>query len=266
MAKKMALKEVEMVVHESSAEGLIQQAISAGTPVEVIERLLAMRSQLNAERAKKEFDEAMARFQEECPTIVKTKEVKTRSGQVAYKYAPIESIVQQVKGPLARNGFSYKTQIDTLPTGVKATITARHVGGHSEDTSMEVPLGTKTEIMSLSQVTAAASTFAKRYAFCNAFGILTGDEDTDGAEFKESVVPRVYTPTRPAAEQVASAIIQLDPEPLTDTQAQRSAIFRLLEARGVDVTDGKACKVYVADETQLELAESNFSEIIRLLS
>jgi hypothetical protein len=24
-------------------------------------------------------------------------------------------------------------------------------------------------------------TFAKRYAFCNAFGILTGDEDIDGA-------------------------------------------------------------------------------------
>ena len=33
--------------------------------------------------------------------------------------------------------------------------------------------------MSQTQVEAAALTFAKRYAFCNAFGILTGDEDTD---------------------------------------------------------------------------------------
>src|SRR5262249_52436437 len=34
-------------------------------------------------------------------------------------------------------------------------------------------------IMSQTQVVAAALTFAKRYAFCNAFGILTGNEDTD---------------------------------------------------------------------------------------
>jgi methylthioribose-1-phosphate isomerase len=28
-------------------------------------------------------------------------------------------------------------------------------------------------------VVAAASTFSKRYAFCNAFGIMTGDEDNE---------------------------------------------------------------------------------------
>jgi hypothetical protein len=33
--------------------------------------------------------------------------------------------------------------------------------------------------MSQTQVEAATLTFAKRYAFCNAFGILTGDEDID---------------------------------------------------------------------------------------
>ena len=38
--------------------------------------------------------------------------------------------------------------------------------------------------MSDSQVVAAASTFSKRYAFCNAFGILTGDEDNDGQAIK----------------------------------------------------------------------------------
>jgi hypothetical protein len=42
-----------------------------------------------------------------------------------------------------------------------------------------VPLGNKTQIMSDTQVTAAALTFAKRYAFCNVFGILTGDEDNE---------------------------------------------------------------------------------------
>jgi hypothetical protein len=50
---------------------------------------------------------------------------------------------------------------------------------------MTVPFGNKTDIMSQSQVAAAATTFAKRYAFCNAFGILTGDEDTDAAVVKK---------------------------------------------------------------------------------
>ena len=33
--------------------------------------------------------------------------------------------------------------------------------------------------MSAQQKVGAALTFAKRYAFCNAFGIMTGDEDND---------------------------------------------------------------------------------------
>ena len=37
----------------------------------------------------------------------------------------------------------------------------------------------KTAMMNAPQQTAATMTYAKRYAFCNAFGIMTGDEDTD---------------------------------------------------------------------------------------
>jgi hypothetical protein len=48
--------------------------------------------------------------------------------------------------------------------------------------------------------------------------------------------------------------------------AQRQRIMALLMSRGVDTTDAKAIKAYVADETQLELVEANFAEIIRILS
>lgn len=52
--------------------------------------------------------------------------------------------------------------------------------------------------------------------------------------------------------------------PLT-VDEQRKKIYALLEGRGVNVKDGKACKVYVADETQLELVETNFGAIIKAL-
>ncbi len=167
-----------------NVESLISQGIEKGLSVDTMERLLAMRRELKAEFAKEAYDKAMAKFQSECPTIKKTKEVKTKSGDIAYRYAPLESIVEQVKVPLQQNGFSYSSNMELLENGitkVKASIKITHELGHNEVTDMTVPLGNKTQIMSDSQVIAAAQTFAKRYAFCNAFGILTGDEDNDGA-------------------------------------------------------------------------------------
>lgn len=178
-----------------NVEGLISLAIEKGTPVDTMERLLAMRTQLKNEFAKEAFNQAMAKFQSECPVIEKTKEVKTKSGVVAYRYAPIESIVEQVKAHLQANGFSYSTNMRMLEAGVEVTVKVTHSAGHSETTQMTVPLGTKTDIMSASQVVAAAQTFAKRYAFCNAFGILTGDEDNDAQ-------PMQTTPQRPPANAV----------------------------------------------------------------
>ena len=173
-----------------SVETLIGQAIDKGVPVETMERLLAMRKELKAEFAKEQFDEAMAKFQGECPIIKKTKaggEVKA-SGKVAYYYAPLDVIVEQVKDTIKENGFSYMVRTETKPDGVKVTVIVKHKAGHSEPTDVEVPLGTRTGVMSASQVTASALTFAKRYAFCNAFGILTGDEDDDAGQTVQTPV------------------------------------------------------------------------------
>ena len=167
-------------VKQQSAEQLISIAIEKGLPVETMEKLLAMRRELKAEFAKEAYDTAMAKFQSECPVIQKKKDGgKTKSGVVAYKYAPLDDIVNQVRDIIGRNGFSYAIKAETSLEKVKVTCIVKHSAGHSESSEMEVPLSTKTDIMSAPQVVAATTTFAKRYAFCNAFGIMTGDEDTD---------------------------------------------------------------------------------------
>ncbi len=183
--KRKASREIakveNKVVTQDSAEMLISRAIDKNVSVETMERLLKMRRELKAEFAKEEFDRAMANFQAECPEVRKTKSVRTKTGQIAYSYAPIETIVKQVREVLKRNGFSYSIQTETGDGKVKSICIVKHIAGHSEKYNMEVPLGNKTNVMSDSQVVAAASTFSKRYAFCNAFGILTGDGDDDGA-------------------------------------------------------------------------------------
>ena len=168
-----------------SIENLLIKAVEQGTPVETMERLLAMRKDLKAEKAKEAFDSAMAKFQSECPIIKKKKAGgQTKSGQVAYYYAPIDLIVSQVRPFISKNGFSYSIQTKTLKGLVKAICIVKHELGHSESSDMTVPLSAGTNIMSAPQITASALTFAKRYAFCNAFGIMTGDEDNDATPQK----------------------------------------------------------------------------------
>jgi hypothetical protein len=180
--KPLAIAKVEkmpIAPAQLTPEALISQGIQNNLSVETLERLLDMRREAKAEWAKEQYDSAMAAFQAECPTIRKTKSVKTKSGQEAYRYAPIESIVGQVKELLQKHGFSYATKMELVDGGVKVVVFVKHLAGHAEESPMHVPFGNKTDIMSQSQVVAAAQTFAKRYAFCNAFGILTGDEDND---------------------------------------------------------------------------------------
>lgn len=185
--EKSEKNEVQLVSGQDMAiESIILRAIDKGTPVETMERILAMRRDLKAEAAKEAFDDAMAAFQAECPIIKKDKKGgETKSGKTAYMYAPLDLIVAQVREPIKRHGFSYmiKTKVGKNESGekvVKSTCAVKHRMGHSEESSLEVPIGQGTNIMSPAQVVAAASTFSKRYAFINAFGIMTGDEDNDG--------------------------------------------------------------------------------------
>ena len=221
-----------------SVENLIQSAITNKVPVETMERLLAMRKELKAEYAKEQFDEAMAKFQGECPVIEKTKAGgQTQSGKVAYYYAPLDVIVKQVKESIQSNGFSYMVKTETKNDGVKVTVIVKHKSGHSEPTDVEVPLGTKTGVMSASQVTASALTFAKRYAFCNAFGILTGDEDDDAQQTKN--VPS-HAETTPKTQNYANNSTNSQVMPQTDwkklkiSEMQHKKLFAQLKALGKD--------------------------------
>lgn len=167
-------------VAEFSAERLITTAIEKNVPVETMERLLAMRDKIRSEQAKSAFDEAMSALQGEMPTIKKTKIVNDKFGKERYRYAPIDSIIDQTKEFISKNGFSYAitTEQSEVQGEVKAICTVKHKMGHAESSTFRVPID-KDSYMTAPQKVGAALTFAKRYAFCNAFGIITGDEDND---------------------------------------------------------------------------------------
>lgn len=193
---------------EINPEALIEKAIAANVPIETMQRLLDMRAQLKAEQAREAFFRALSKFQSECPTIEKKKQVFDKYGKARYKYAPLEDIVEQVKEPLERNGFSY-TMKSKQDAGTLTTVCSiHHESGHTEDTEITVPVQTDGFMSSIQQI-GSAVTYSKRYAFCNGLGIMTGDEDNDAtspevdqkkpsAPLTAPVTQRPHNPQAPA--------------------------------------------------------------------
>ncbi len=190
---------------QDSFGAMVQRAIDKGVPVETMERLLAMYEKLQARQAKAAFDAALASFQGECPTIAKTTKVLNKDGRsVRYRYAPLDEIVGQIKGLLQKHGFSYSVDAGMEPGFIRATCRVTHQLGHSEASSFAVPID-RDAFMNPAQKVASALTFAKRYAFCNGFGILTGDEDDDSRASHAEPAEQKAQPKTPAAKPTPKA-------------------------------------------------------------
>jgi hypothetical protein len=221
-----------------NAETLISQAIDQKVPVETMEKLLAMRRELKAEWSKEQFDKAMANFQGECPVIKKRKAGgKTNSGVIAYYYAPLEDIVEQTKELIRKNGFSYMIQTQTTPEGVEVVCTIKHQAGHSENSKISMPLGNKTGVMSAPQVVAAALTFAKRYAFSNAFGILTGDDDNDASSKDLPIEPSDKEKAANGFQTLRNAILKATVKELTEYQTKMSTSVKYTPEQKIEFAD-----------------------------
>ena len=169
--------EPQALALRSDPESILRYAIDKGADVSVIERIMVVRDKLRAEQAKEAFDAAMRGFQSECPPVIKNRNVEG-----AYNYAEFDLIVEVTKPCREKCGFSFAlgTDVESQPGWVIASCMVKHVAGHAETTKVKLPIGSKTRLMSDTQVYAGAISFASRRAFCNAFGIVPQGEDTDG--------------------------------------------------------------------------------------
>lgn len=185
------------------AQALIAQGIEHGLSIEGMERLMNMRRELRAEAAREQYFAALSAFQAACPTIHKGKQVYDKNGKPRYSYAPLDVIVTAVKAPLKEHGFSYTVETEQTADSVTAILRSHHRDGHSEETRFTAPIDTQS-YMSAPQKVAAALTYAKRYAFCDAFGIMTGDEDNDAVpeETPQQAPKQDAPPAQPTQEEL----------------------------------------------------------------
>ena len=233
----------DLVMHEGvDLQVLISQGLEKGAGIDVMERLFVMAKDAAAIRAKRAFFESLAEFQSEMGTITKTKEVKftNKSGKVTnYSYAPLEDIIEAVKIKLKDNGFSYTLKTVQDATSVAVTCEAHHEAGHTEISSVTVQIDVDA-YMSGPQKVGAAITYAKRYAFCNAYGIMTGDEDTDAVDAEAKPEPNPTKKDAPPFPKEDKKPLEINPV----WQAAYTKVHDVLEHLTIGQTDKEKQKSY----------------------
>jgi hypothetical protein len=138
----------------------------------------------------KEFLEAFAKFQSNCPTIE-----KDSSGH-NYKYASLPQIVERVKPFLDKAGLIMFQEVEgEQELKVKTSLYAVKGGGITS--TFSVPLAMGQGKMSAIQSIGSNITYMRRYALSAILGIVT-DEDKDGSDtnkFKTSDEIKASRPT-----------------------------------------------------------------------
>lgn len=169
---------------------MLMKAVESGLSVEGLEKLTDLYFKFEERRVEQAFNDAMRGFQEECPVILKGRRIsfKTKKGSdFNSRYAPIEAIAEATRELRAKYGFSY-TLYPTVENGqISVDCEVRHRDGHKVKHRFTVPAPTDHAI-SDQHGYAGAVTFCSRYAFCAAFGIVTGLPDNDGKEFTSKTI------------------------------------------------------------------------------
>jgi hypothetical protein len=145
--------------------------------VAALERLVAMRERAEDRLAERQFEQALAQFQADCPPIT-----KNRKGAHSADYATLDHIMQTIRPTLTEHGLS--VTFDTEPDGDKLKVWAIvSRDGHSRRSSFTVAREKASNRMNATQADGSALTYGRRYALGLALGISVGDyqDDDDGA-------------------------------------------------------------------------------------
>lgn len=168
--------------------------------VEKLERLYELSERARTARAKQAFAEAFAALQIELPTVDRKNRIivykeadrKKQGGPVegvdvpqqSTPYATLETIIREIRAPLARHGFSIRFEHATSPAGlIETAAILTHRDGHAERASTP-PLqhdssGSKNNV----QAVGSSLTYGRRYALLALLAIVSHapqDADDDG--------------------------------------------------------------------------------------
>src|SRR6185437_11789428 len=179
--KALAVREQERQINAMTGPmGLIQTAVSMGAGVETLRELFALKKEVEADEARKAFNEAFSAFKMEAVHVVKN--VTYKDGPLKGKrHADLFAVVDAVTPALSKHGLSMSWKLSKDEKDwLEVTCTVRHAMGHSESVSMGSEPDTGPARNAI-QARASAKTYLERYTALSILGLAAEDMDDDGA-------------------------------------------------------------------------------------
>lgn len=192
---------------ENPSEKLLQLAMtSSDVDVEKLQQFMEMYERMEAQKAIKSYNAAMASLQGSLPTIPKDAKIVVR-GELRSEYSKYETIMASIKPLLQKNGFAVSLSANTADGKVAVKCTILHKDGHKEENTVTLPLDESGAKNSVQKIGSSLS-YAKRYALCLIANIPTGGEDDDGNKAGEAEpnTPPKKSALRVAGEKLAAAL------------------------------------------------------------
>lgn len=172
MGEVAKIEQMPVPVNESAAVlSMIERlACDPSSDMSKFEKLLDMQERVLNRNAKQAFMADLAAMQSELPRV--SEKGKSNNG----KYALLEDINDTVRPAMKKYGFAVSFRINqTDPKFVNVTGILAHKQGHSEETSMSLPVDTSGSKNATQSVGSTVS-YGKRYVICALLNISTGDD------------------------------------------------------------------------------------------
>lgn len=176
-------QENSQVASESAAVlSMIERlALDPNVKIETVEKMIDLQERILKRNAEQAFAADFAAMQCELPRIARNGQIEIKKdGRLiqSTKFAKLEDINDGVRPTLQKYGFGVSFSIEQGQGGITVTAKLLHRLGHSEKTSITLPIdnsGSKNSV----QGTGSTISYGKRYAMSALLNISTGD-DMDG--------------------------------------------------------------------------------------
>lgn len=170
------------VVQADSAtilEIISRAASDPNTDIAKTEKLVELYLRMEATRAKAAYFAALSALQPELPMVGERGAIKNREGVAQSRYALWEDVVAAITPLLSKHGFSLSFRTGNEGDQVKVTGVLAHALGHSEETSLTLPVDTSGSKNAVQSVGSSTS-YGKRYTAAALLNLRSGDADDDG--------------------------------------------------------------------------------------
>lgn len=154
-------------------------AMNPAVDIDKMERLLQMQERVMERNARAAYAAALSELQPQLPVVTERGGIKDKGGNIQSTYARWEDINDAIRPILAAHGFALSFRTGQEGGQMVVTGVLSHREGHSEQTTMHLPLdgsGSKNAV----QAVGSSLSYGKRYTALALLNITSRGEDDDG--------------------------------------------------------------------------------------